>query len=126
MQTAAGVAAGALAFEGIESLMHGFGHSAGGYGTNFGGLGDERPEVINNYYGDNAERSHDSQLSSDIEDRRGESSFSHAVDNNDHGDGFLDSGDNTTGDNTDNFADDSSFDDSSDFSDSGGDDSGGF
>ncbi len=37
--TAAGVAAGALAFEGIESLMHGFGHAAGfgGYG---GGLGD--------------------------------------------------------------------------------------
>ena len=36
MQTAAGVAAGALAFEGIESLMHGFGHAAG-YGQ---GLGD--------------------------------------------------------------------------------------
>ena len=29
MQTAAGVAAGALAFEGIESLMHGFEHHAG-------------------------------------------------------------------------------------------------
>lgn len=54
--TAAGVAAGALAFQGIESLMHGFGHTAG-----FGGLGDAgsglggfggRPEetVINNYY----------------------------------------------------------------------------
>src|ERR1700743_3296940 len=34
--TAAGVAAGALAFEGIESLMHGFGHE-GGYGG--GGFG---------------------------------------------------------------------------------------
>ena len=59
--TAAGVAAGALAFEGIESLMHGFGHEAGfgGYGGGLGsgigsGLGDfgGRPEetVINNYY----------------------------------------------------------------------------
>ncbi|HEX6493952.1 MAG TPA: DUF2076 domain-containing protein [Acidobacteriaceae bacterium] len=55
--TAAGVAAGALAFEGVESLMHGFGHAAGfgGYGGGLGsGLGDfgGRPEetVINNYY----------------------------------------------------------------------------
>jgi uncharacterized protein len=53
MQTAAGVAAGALAFEGIESLMHGFGHSAG-YGQGFGGFGGDgqRPEIVNNYYGD--------------------------------------------------------------------------
>jgi uncharacterized protein len=54
MQTATGVAAGALAFEGIESLMHGFGHAAG-YGQDFGGFGGEgqRPEeVVNNYYGD--------------------------------------------------------------------------
>jgi uncharacterized protein len=53
MQTAAGVAAGALAFEGIESLMHGFGHAAG-YGQGFGGFGGDgqRPEIINNYYGD--------------------------------------------------------------------------
>jgi hypothetical protein len=54
MQTAAGVAAGALAFEGIESLMHGFGHAAGYGGQGFGGFdGGQRPEeVINNYYGD--------------------------------------------------------------------------
>jgi hypothetical protein len=54
MQTAAGVAAGALAFQGIESLMHGFGHAAG-YGQDFGGFGGagQRPEeVVNNYYGD--------------------------------------------------------------------------
>ena len=56
--TAAGVAAGALAFQGIESLMHGFGHAAGfgGYdgGSPGSGLGEfGRPEetVINNYYG---------------------------------------------------------------------------
>ncbi len=52
--TAAGVAAGALAFQGIESLMHGFGHAAGfgGYGgSGFGDFGG-RPEetIINNYY----------------------------------------------------------------------------
>jgi uncharacterized protein len=50
--TAAGVAAGALAFEGIESLMHGFGHAAGfGGGYGFGDIGG-RPEetIINNYY----------------------------------------------------------------------------
>ena len=56
MQTAAGVAAGALAFEGIESLMHGFGHAAGYGGSGLGGFGGseigERPEVINNYYDD--------------------------------------------------------------------------
>jgi uncharacterized protein len=52
--TAAGVAAGALAFQGIESLMHGFGHAAGFGGYGGSGLGDfgGRPEetVINNYY----------------------------------------------------------------------------
>jgi hypothetical protein len=54
--TAAGVAAGALAFEGVESLMHGFGHAAGfgGYGGLGSGVGEfsGRPEetVINNYY----------------------------------------------------------------------------
>lgn len=107
--------------------MHGFGHAAG-YGANFGGFGDDRPEVINNYDGDSSERSHDSQLSPDIEDRRGESRFSQAVDDNDHGDGFMDNPNQD--DNSDNLADDSSSDDSSDFSDSfdsgGGDDNSGF
>ena len=57
MQTAAGVAAGALAFEGIESLMHGFGHAAGYGGQGFGGFeGGQRPEeIVNNYYGDSKE-----------------------------------------------------------------------
>ena len=121
-QTAAGVAAGALAFEGIESLLHGFGHTAG-YGSGLGGFDSDRPEVINNYYGDSGEH-HEGNLSPDIEDRRGESRFSQAVDNDDHGDGFMDSNDNT-----DSFADDNSSDDSSDFSDSfdsGGDDNSSF
>ena len=70
MQTAAGVAAGALAFEGVEAIMHGlggFGHpgmgmgwGGGGFGMSpgFGGMGMmgggfERPveeTVVNNYY----------------------------------------------------------------------------
>jgi hypothetical protein len=63
MQTAAGVAAGALAFEGVEAVLHGlggFGHP--GYGMGMGGFGMgpgmmgggfERPveeTVVNNYY----------------------------------------------------------------------------
>ncbi len=56
--TAAGVAAGALAFEGVESLLHGFGHG-GGYGGGFGmpgggyggfGGGPVEETVVNNYY----------------------------------------------------------------------------
>ncbi len=62
MQTAAGVAAGALAFEGVESVLHGLGGHGGGYGwgePGFGmgpgmmGGGFERPieeTVVNNYY----------------------------------------------------------------------------
>jgi uncharacterized protein len=53
--TAAGVAAGALAFEGIESLMHGGGFmGGGGYGGGFGGGygGGPVEETVNNYYGD--------------------------------------------------------------------------
>jgi hypothetical protein len=127
MQTAAGVAAGALAFEGIESLMHGFDHSAG-YGSGFGGFGDsERPEVINNYYGDSAQHEHSGNLSPDIEDRRGESRFSQAVDDGDHGDSLMNNDSN--GGDQDSFADGSSFDDSSDFSsdfDSGGGDDSSF
>lgn len=53
MQTAAGVAAGAMAFEGIESLLHGgfgrmgFGMPMGG----FGGFGQPMQEtIVNNYY----------------------------------------------------------------------------
>jgi hypothetical protein len=154
MQTAAGVAAGALAFEGVESLMHGFGHAAG-YGSGFGGGlggfdGGGRPEeIVNNYYGDAAPHEHGQGLSSDIEDRRGDTSqFSNAVDANQSGNeldadaqdrndrGFADtanvagddpsSGDDSGGS---GFADDSSgFDDGgggNDFDSGGGGDSGG-
>jgi hypothetical protein len=85
MQTAAGVAAGALAFEGIESLMHGFGHAAG-YGTEFVGPGfgsagfggEPREEIVNNYYGDATPHEH----SGDTSDRLADSSsqFGNAAD----------------------------------------------
>lgn len=58
--TAAGVAAGALAFQGVESLLGGFGHSAGfGGGSGFFGGNEGRPEetVINNYYDDSGRES---------------------------------------------------------------------
>jgi hypothetical protein len=55
MQTAAGVAAGALAFEGVEAILHGMG--GGGYGFGGPGLGmgggfgrPAEETVINNYY----------------------------------------------------------------------------
>ncbi len=54
--TAAGVAAGALAFEGVSSLLHGGGGGFGGGGfggEGFGGGGfgeAPREEVVNNYY----------------------------------------------------------------------------
>jgi uncharacterized protein len=113
MQTATGVAAGALAFEGIESLMHGFDHHAG-YGM--GGFDGGRPEeIVNNYYGDSAPGQHGDlsdrfanagdQPSTDIEDRREEA--------------FTSSTDNDFG----NFADTNSYDSGSD--DSGSSDFGG-
>jgi uncharacterized protein len=66
--TAAGVAAGALAFEGIESLMHG-GHEGGffGGGPEYGGYGmgggPVEETVVNNYYGDDSQRGYDDRVS---------------------------------------------------------------
>jgi hypothetical protein len=135
MQTAAGVAAGALAFQGVESLMHGFGHAAG-YGQDFGGFGGEgqRPveEVVNNYYGDPGGEhgghgvSADEQALGQQEDRDFGSldSKSDSDSGDGGGSGFDDSGSNF--DDGGSNLDDSSFDDGgSDFGDggSGGDDS---
>lgn len=50
LQTATGVAAGALVFEGMEDLFHGFG---GHEGHGLGNMGGET--VVNNYYGDERE-----------------------------------------------------------------------
>ncbi len=92
-QTAAGVAAGTLAVQGIESLFHGggLGSGLGGFGGGFGGFGGGgRPEetVVNNYY-----------------DSPG-------------GGGNLGGNDLSLGDNRDNFADTSDLsDNSTDYSD---------
>jgi hypothetical protein len=52
--TAAGIAGGALLFQGIENLLgHGGGFGGGGFGGGSGFLGQNQPtEVINNYYMD--------------------------------------------------------------------------
>jgi hypothetical protein len=118
MQTAAGVAAGALAFEGIESLMHGFGHAAGYGGQGFGGFdGGQRPEeVVNNYYGDDrggretsaVERSEGDRESRDFGGGRDDRGSGY-----DNGTGLDDRG-------TSDFADASSFDDGGGSLDGGG------
>ena len=108
-QTAAGVAAGALAFEGVESLMHGFGSSVTGMG------GGGRPEeIVNNYYGDDARG--DGGRGSQFDDDR-------SRDNNDPGSNvFTDDGDRNnfaaTGDDT--STDDGDTGDFNDTSDSDG------
>jgi uncharacterized protein len=127
--TAAGVAAGALAFEGIESLMHGFGHTAGFGGGGFG-LGEmgARPEetVINNYY-DSPSPGADSSSAADIQQfaHEGDSSLNTQQDTAD--DVNLDSNDQALQADTDlpTLDDSSSYDDAS-LDDSGSYDDGGF
>lgn len=115
LQTAGGVAAGALAFEGIESLMHGFGEHAGyGGGSGFGNMGgigggQPREEVINNYYGDSGRGG----ISPDIEDRRNDGNRDSFADSNSNDDYTTSDADTNSG------AGDYGSDDSS--SDSGGD-----
>jgi uncharacterized protein len=129
MQTAAGVAAGALAFEGIESLMHGFGHAAGyGGGEGFGGFGGEsqRPEeVINNYYGDDhgdRDKHEASSAESAEGDRESKDYGSGDSSKDDNRDSLYSAGDDTDTDPDSSVDDDSSYnDDSADFSDDGSD-----
>jgi hypothetical protein len=113
LQTAGGVAAGALAFEGIESLMHGFGEHAGygggsGFG-NFGGMGGGQPreEIVNNYYGDAPNREGGSR---DMEDRRddfgGSGNDDTYVDDNSDNSGAGDYGDNSDDSGGDNYGSD--------------------
>jgi hypothetical protein len=153
MQTAAGVAAGALAFEGIESLMHGFGHAAGyGAGSGLGGFGgaEQHPTetITNNYYDDNRGGQGD-QGSHDVtsaERTLGDSENYSAKDDKDTSSGrdslygandatTADSGSNlddtslddgSLDDSGDNFDDSSSDDGGSDFGDGGGGDDSSF
>ena len=112
--TAAGVAAGALAFQGIESLMHGFGGQSAGLagGGYFGGEGRPEETVINNYYddaGSKGDRLDDSSLGGGGND---------ALDLQQASEGLRDDDSNFD----DSSLDDSSYDDSSFDDSSGGDD----
>ncbi len=108
MQTAAGVAAGALTFEGVESLMHGFGNSMSG----MGGGGGRPEEIVNNYYG-SGENDRGSNFADD--DRSGGDT--------DPGDNvFTDDGDRNSLSGSDDDGDDSSLNDSSDADDNSFDD----
>ncbi len=118
MTTAAGVAAGALAFEGIESLMHGFEHQ-GGYGNNMGnfggGGGAPREEVINNYYGDSSPSEHHEHTqhladSTDVEDRTSRSfADTDASDSDSDGDTITSSDDSSSSDSYDPGGNDDNF-----------------
>lgn len=116
-QTAAGVAAGALAFEGIESMFHGLGHGGYGWGgPGFGGGFGERPvEVINNNYydepGRGAEHSEHHGLNDGGYDPR----------NNDPGDNLRGFDNSSAGDSSGNAANDvSAFADQANFDDQSG------
>jgi uncharacterized protein len=123
MQTAAGVAAGALAFEGVESVLHGLGGHSGWGGPGIGGFGGgfDRPveeTVVNNYYDDPVARG---------EEHRGfEQSGEHFRDTADQGGAqFSDASYNTSGDDQ-GALDQSDLDNSNDFDDSSTDDGSGF
>lgn len=138
MQTAAGVAAGALAFEGVESILHGFGHPAYGWGSpglmGGGGGGFDRPveeTVVNNYYDEPKAQGGGEHHGLE---QGGEQRFHDAADQG--GAQLSDASYDTSGDrdeldmgeHDDSLNDDSSgfLDDSGGFDDGGGDDSGGF
>jgi hypothetical protein len=120
--TAAGVAAGALAFEGVESLLHGFGGHGGGSflgGSGYEGAAPGSETIINNYYenapgqsqdqGDRVERSADDRNDDDARYQ----TASDQDDSDQNADDYDDSGDD---DNLDDSDDGGGFDDSgSDF-----------
>jgi hypothetical protein len=125
LQTAAGVAAGEMMFEGMESLFHGFG-GGGGYGQPGFGEGHPTEVINNNYYGEGNEHEHRAE--------GGDSSF-YNPSNDASRENFADDRDDSksTGDNSsDDFAnvyDDNSGSDGYDSGDdggSGGGDDGGF
>jgi len=131
MQTAAGVAAGALAFEGVESLLHGgFGHPGmgmgmGGFGMGSGmmGGGFERPEetVINNYYDQPGGQEHHAEQGSFGQGDQ------HFHESSDQGNAqFSDASYNTSGDDQGNLDDNVGFDDGNGGDNIAQDDSSGF
>jgi uncharacterized protein len=123
--TAAGVAAGALAFQGVESLLHGFGHPGGFGGGGYFGGGAPEEIITNNYYDDAGRQGGLSEGHHEHIDNSGlGDSGSDAANLQQASDGLRD--DSSAQDNSsldDASYDDSSFDDSSlDDSSSGGND----
>jgi len=127
--TAAGVAGGMLAFQGIESLLH------GGFGGGYGGFGGGMPveETVNNYYGDPSQQGADPNVipgpdeqpqgpydtsGQDQQDAQGYLDDSGANDS-----GGQDDGQDAGQDDGQDYADDSG---GGDFGDSGGGDGGDF
>lgn len=115
LQTAAGVAMGEMAFEGMESLFHGFGGGPYGYGH-------PSESVVNNYYDDAAQHEHhvdDSNFYNPENDASRQDLGDQSSSQN-----FADSGGNS-GNDIGGFGNDSTdFVDNSGFDDSGFDDSG--
>lgn len=153
MQTAAGVAAGALAFEGVEAVLHGLGGGHPGYGWGGPGMGlggfemgpgmgpgmgmmgagFERPveeTVVNNYYDEPGRREEFAGHGEERHFHESSDQFSNQ-DSNRGGTQLHDASYNTAGDDRGNYddssngGDDNSFDDSSDDASSGFDDGGG-
>ena len=109
-QTAAGVAAGALAFEGIQHLFSGPGYGGGMMGGGglmgggFGGGGYERPteeNVVNNYFDNNS----DDRGGRDADSNVGADDYQAADDATNVDDSQYD--DNSLGDDSGGFGDDS-------------------
>jgi uncharacterized protein len=106
--TAAGVAAGALAFEGIRSLFGGgehFGFGGFGGGTHSGFLGDAPASetIINNYYDSPEQKASDDSGSDDSDSQDADDSSGQDIDDSaqsgdDGSDYSDDSGDSSSGD----------------------------
>jgi uncharacterized protein len=92
--TAAGVAGGALLFQGIENLLgHGGGFGGGGFGGGSGLVGQNQPtEIINNYYMN--DQGNDQSSDDSIAQSDDNSSYDLADNDLSDGDGgFFDGGD---------------------------------
>jgi hypothetical protein len=149
MQTAAGVAAGALAFEGVEAVLHGLGgfgspgYGWGGPGMGMGGFGMgpgmgmgmmgggfERPveeTVINNYYdqpGGGQEHFEHEGAERGFDQGGNDRPYHESLSQSDQGGAqFSDASYDTSGDDQ-GSSDNGGMDDSSGFDNSGGDDGG--
>lgn len=150
MQTAAGVAAGALAFEGVESILHGFGHPGYGWGapamgmggmgmSGFGmGGGFERPVeetvINNNYFDDRGSQSglehsggerhfHESAADQNYDERGGAQLSDADYRTNGEGGNELDA---ANADDSASYDDQASYDDSANFDDTAQDDGASF